>query len=86
MTRKARKSRKSRKSKSQRRRYKIKGGAFLAAGLAKTVGSGAGSLASSVGKKLPGIRSAKIPIINEKGEKVKTGTDLNDVKQVLKFS
>ena len=86
MTRKARKSRKSRKSKSQRRRYKIKGGAFLAAGLAKTVGSGAlkaasgaGSLASSVGKKLPGIRSAKIPIINEKGEKVKTGTDLNDV-------
>jgi hypothetical protein len=95
MTRKARKSRKTSKTKSRRQgqRYKIKGGAFLAAGLGKAIGSGAlkaasgaGSLVGSVAQKIPGLRSTKIPVINEKGERVKTGTDLNDVKQVLKFS
>jgi hypothetical protein len=65
----------------------------LAAGLGKAIGSGAlkaasgaGSLVGSVAQKIPGLRSTQIPIINEKGERVKTGTDLNDVKQVLKFS
>ena len=75
-----RKARKSRKNKSQRRRYKIKGGAFLAAGLAKKVGSKLGSVA----QRIPGLRSLPPP---EKQYSIeKKGTDLNDVWQVLKFS
>jgi hypothetical protein len=75
-----RKARKSRKNKSQRRRYKIKGGAFLAAGLAKKVGSKMGSVA----QRIPGLRSLPPP---EKQYSIeKRGTDLNDVWQVLKFS
>jgi hypothetical protein len=75
-----RKARKSRKNKSQRRRYKIKGGAFLAAGLAKKTGSALGAVA----QRIPGLRSLPPP---EKQYSIeKRGTDLNDVWQVLKFS
>ena len=73
MTRKARKSRKARKAKS--RRYK--GGAFLAAGLGKGVGTGISKAGTGISKagtylkdKIPGLRS----------------TDLSDVMDVLKFS
>jgi len=75
-----RKARKSRKNKSQRRRYKIKGGAFLATGLAKKTGSVLGAVA----QRIPGLRSLPPP---EKQYSIeKRGTDLNDVWQVLKFS
>jgi len=75
-----RKARNARKTKSKRRRYKIKGGAFLAAGLAKTVGSKLGSVA----QKIPGLRT--LPPPNKQYSIEKKGTDLNDVWQVLKFS
>ena len=76
-----RKARKSRKIKSRRQRYKIKGGAFLAAGLAKKVGSKLGSLK----ERIPGLRALQ-PNPNELVDKEKKGTDLHDVFQVLKFS
>lgn len=96
MTRKARKSRKN-KSKVKSRRYK--GGAFLATGLAKTFGSSALKMAASTSKassllksavdiakqRMPGLKSTGIPI-NETPIEPKKGTDLEDVKQVLKFS